>query len=163
MPGHRSRAVSQSRTDAIMAADKLVQAYRRSVLLIALASFSSKNANRDLLRAGSSTPISCEVAGTIGRAKHSFDFAGSLEVGQPSIVNSSSAAPTADVLAFVLAEIPPARRVSMLDAAAKAYVRSGGKLPVDGEARAEAEVWLKTLRQAKPQNRAGSVSFTVHE
>lgn len=145
-----------------MAADKLSIAYRRAVLLFSVANFAAKNANRDLLNASSSTPVSCEIVGTVGRAKASVDFAGTLEVGSPSIVNSSSAAPPCDVLAAVLAEIDPDRRAKILQKLQKAYVATS-KLPVDPKLQAEAKVWLGSLKMSRPQNRVGSVSLTVTE
>ena len=143
-------------------ADKLSIAYRKAVLLFSVANYATKNANRDLLNSASSTPVSAEVVGTVGRAKSSFDFSGTLEVGSPSVVNSSSAAPACDVLAAVLEEIPEDRRAKILHKLQKAYVATS-KLPVDPKLQAEAKTWLASLKMSRPQNRVGSVSFTVSD
>jgi hypothetical protein len=142
-------------------ADKLAVAYRRAVLLIALSKFGAKEANTDLLKPGSSTPISAFVEGQVGRAAASCSVKGLLNVGHPSTVNSSSAAPPADVLAAVLGEIPADRRAKLLDSLKKSYNASGGELPVDESLRKEATAWLAALKMSRPSTRSGSVSFQV--
>jgi hypothetical protein len=146
-----------------MAADKVTSAIRQSVLLIALSKYGEKSSNRDHLKEGSSTPIAAEVAGIVGRASVKIEMQGILQVGTASVVNSSSAAPPADVLAAVLAEIPADRRVKLLDKLQKQFVANEGALTVDESLRAEAKTWLSTLKMARPTNRAGSVSFLVQQ
>ncbi len=144
-----------------MAADKLTVARRSSVLLLALAKFADKTANRDHLTDGSATPIAVQIDGSVGRAAVCIDVRGTLNVGHPSTVSSSSAAPPCDVLASVLAEIPESTRVKLLDRLKRDYAKNDGVLVVDEALRNEAKAWLAALKMSKPSVRAGSVSFQV--
>jgi len=138
---------------------KIEQIKRTSILLAALGQYAAKSVNRSHLVDGSSTPITAEVTGTVGRGRVELSVAGTLSVGSPSKYARSSAPPTDQLVACLLAELPSdTDRARVMTRLAKQFAKGGG-LPCDAKALKAAKVWLAGMRSTTPQTRAGTVSF----
>jgi hypothetical protein len=136
-------------------------AVRYSALWSAIGFVAGKRGDRSMLADGSETPVAVQISGTVGRAKLSDSFSGKLLIAEPAAASSSAAAPAAEVLALVLAEIGDAdRQAAIMESITARFESAGKRLPsADPQSVARVEQWLKRLRSTVTTTKRGALTF----
>jgi hypothetical protein len=140
----------------------LTTEHLRTILFAALEKIAKKETRRELLEAGTAHRCTLSVSGTIdGLVFRGEKIEGNLAIGHDWTKASSTAAPPAEVVAYLLALLPKTKRTALLAELPDAFLRSGGKLPaIDANRLAEAETLLERLRSRKDQQFSGSVTWS---
>jgi hypothetical protein len=117
------------------------------------------HANRSDLRDDSRYRVDVRVTGNVAGYDVDKTIAGLLTVSGPQTKASSSAVPTAHLVAWLWLQIPASRRAD-LQAEAVAYFSDREELPgvLENDEDA-AKLWLKQLRCSKPKQVDGAVTF----
>ncbi len=131
---------------------------RQSVLFASLAKCSEKRYVRGDLEPGKEYAVSATIDAKVGRAAVTTAITGKLHVGEPYTTARSVAAPPEQVVAALIAHMPPSTRVRLLKELRASFTESG-TLSVTKSQLDEAKAWLATLRSQKPSLRAGTISF----
>lgn len=146
----------------IMGRVKQVEQDRReSVLWTVLAKIGGKRARRDLLEDGSSTVITADITGTIGRAKIAESIAGTLHVGHETSKAASAAPNTDHVVGLLLNELDDEQRAKLVSRVTQHFERTGELPTVSDTVVKQAKAWLARLRAKSTTKVAGAVTFQV--
>lgn len=145
---------------SMSAKDQSAKDQRHAILLSSIEYCAKKQSLRPLLEDGSATHVEATIEGKVGRGKVNFGIFGTLNVGSPTAVNSTSSAPTLDIVSALLTEIPYELRVKVIQKLISKF--DAGKLnQADDETKAAAKGLLAKLKSTTPATRAGAVSFSM--
>lgn len=143
-----------------MAINKAEKARRQSILLAAIGAIAKKSVDRAHLPEPSSADVKASIDGMVGRKTTAIQLQGTLSVGGPSARNSSRAAPTEQIVGFLLSQMPDdVSRAKLLESAAAHFARHGELPQLDSQMTEHARAWLARLKQTQSRIVAGSVSF----
>lgn len=143
-----------------MSKAKAAQDKRDAILLSSIEYYAKKQDLRPLLEEGTATHVEATIDGKVGRGKVSLEIFGTLNVGQPTGCNSSSSAPTVDVVAELLASIPFELRDKVSQRLIGLF-EAGNLGAVDDDVKKQAKALLAKLKKTTPSTRAGAVSFSM--
>lgn len=130
-----------------------------AVLWHSLAYMCKKLAVRAEIEDGSRTKVEVKISARVGGVVLEESLDGYLLVGRPTGKASSSSAPAKDVVAYLLAQMPEARRNRELQRLPALYAKGSVIPPVDAVVQEQAEQLLAQLRTQKTDVKAGAVRF----
>lgn len=125
----------------------------------ALLHCAKNHANRKDLRDGAHYRCDLRVVGTVGGVAIDEPLCGALSVSGPQAKASSSAVPTAEVVAWLWDQVPATRRKDLAEEAAAWFAEHGELPPIAERDVQEAKLWLKRLRATKTVMAEGAVTF----
>lgn len=133
----------------------------RSVMFHALAKHAAKEKDRSLLDAGRSYSLEITVEARSGRLSLTEEIVGELNVGHDSEAASSSGCNQAELCAYLLSQMPKAKRMRILDELPAKFERLGALPDTDKEVIDSAGRMLERLRYRKTITKAGAVAFNM--
>ena len=138
-------------------------AVRSSAMWCALAYLGGKRGDRDLLKEGSSTAITLEITGKVGRSSVRESIAGSLDIGKQQRTASSTGADADELLALVLKQVGDDHaQAALLERIAQEFASNAGMLPTaNAAAVARVQAWRKRLRSAFTITKRGALTFAI--
>jgi hypothetical protein len=151
--------VSKSAAAVNQAAQAGSKVEQFATIFAALGKVTGENFQRDDLPDGASHKVAlCIIARVDGGDLYRQEFSADVNVGHGSVRASSTGAPQADVIAWILGHVNAATRESILAKLPEVFEAAGGELPVSDRDAEAAESMLKRLRAKKSQQVRGSVS-----
>lgn len=130
-----------------------------AVCWAALEGVAKKECCRDALVAGAEYDVTLRVSGEVKTKAFAAEAEAHLAVNHDGVRIVSHAPPTAQLIGYLLAQITPGKRRTLLDTLPDEFARAGNVLPdVDAACVEEAERLLGRLRAKVQQNYRGGVS-----
>ena len=137
-------------------------AIKLSALWLALGYLAKKRGVRDLVGAGSSTPIEISITAKVGRAKVSESIAGTLNIGETTEAADTTAANVNELIALVMREVGDAdKQAALLERIHRQFATNQNMLPAVPAVEVErVEMWRKRFAASTMKPKAGNLTFS---
>ena len=131
-----------------------------SYLWAVLGCMAKKRTDRSLIDVGSKK-VDLTIVGKIGSARIDEHVAGTLQLGGQQMKAKSTAAPSAEVLAFVLSQLPDSKRFSVMQKLKNTWASKKSVPKVSDDEVKAAKQLLSELRASTKQTVAGNLTFAI--